>query len=481
MHVVEMVNTAIEFLDKSGNVTSAPQSLLNFFANHINANQSDPFVFYDNIKGQFVTGVLDYAGNGANYVDFATGVDSSSGITWTLAPPIPSGEAKRSFDYPRAGYNADAYFIEANMFQGSSFKNVQVITVSKTGSVLSRHDDSSLFTLTPAMMHGATSGGPEYFLASAFGGGSALQLVTETKVTSSSPSFSTSSVAVPAYSGGGAPPGGVASFDDRIFDVAFRTDSSGVGHLVAAHQVAGPSGVAVVARWYDINAGTNTLIQSGNAPAGVSGASTFMPTVDINTAGSIGMTFDESASTENWSMYVTLRTTSDATGTMEAAVKVANGLSTTPDSRVGDFSGTSVDPSDGLTFWSANQYQGNDFWDTHIASYKSSVNKTSKGPLAVVPGSATGTGTPDRFGAPGQLTDQTVAANQNSSSTGQPQPEVLLSDLDVLLGQAALATLDMAQASSPVIGSPIGGPLQAAGMDDWWASLSKQDFERRLF
>jgi hypothetical protein len=387
-HVVELVNTAIEVLDKSGHVTSAPQSLLNFFSNHINANQTDPFVLYDDIKGQFFVGIVDYSGSGSNFVDIATGVDGAGGISWTLHSPVASGEGRDFLDYPRVGYNADAYFIDGNMFKGNRFANVQVITLDKNGNVLSRHLDSSLFTLTPAAMHGAAAGGPEYFLESANAGGSSLQMVTETNVTSSSPTFSTSSISVPSYSPGGAPPGGVASFGDRIFDVAYRS-VAGVGHLVAAHQVAGPSGVAAVGRWYDINTTTKILVQSGNAPAGVSGASTFMPSVDINTAGSIGMTFDESASTENWSMYVTERIAADPLGTMETAVKVANGVSATTDSRVGDYSSTSVDPSDGLTFWSANEYQGNDFWDTHIASFKSSVAGTS--PVlgsAVVSGSA---------------------------------------------------------------------------------------------
>jgi hypothetical protein len=396
-HVVEMVNTAIEVFDKSGNVTSAPQSTLTFFSNHKLANQSDPFVFYDDIAGKFVAGILDYGNtNSSNYVDLATGVDGPGGITWTLIAPIKSGEGRKFLDYPRVGYNADAYFIEGNMFSGNFFSNVQVITLNKSGGVISRHDDSSLFTLTPARMHGAASGGPEYFVESANGGGSALQLVTETNVLSRKAAFSTTAVSVPSYSQGGSPPGGVASFDDRIYSVAFRTDSGGVGHLVAAHQVAGSSGVAVVGRWYDINAGTKALIQSGDAPAGVSNpdASTFMPSVDINTAGTIGMTFNESASAtptapaELWSMYVTLRTASDPAGTMEAPVKVANGLTATPDSRVGDFSGTSVDPSDGLTFWSANQYQGNDFWDTHIASYNSSVAGTSPVQLTAAPATA---------------------------------------------------------------------------------------------
>jgi hypothetical protein len=368
-HVVEMVNTAIEVFSKSGTVTSAPESLATFF-NPTNPNQSDPFVFYDELAGQFVAGVLDYSsGSAADLVDFATGTDGTGGISWTVHTPIPSAEGSNFLDYPRVGYNADAYFIEGNMFAGNTFRNIQIITIDKSGGVLSRHDDASLFTATPAAMHGAAAGGPEYFVESANGGGSTLQIVTETNVTSGTPTFTTTSVSVPSYVGGGPAPQGVASFDDRIFDAADRT-VSGVNHLVAAHQVGSSHrNSAPVARWYDINTATMSLIQEGNAPAGVRGAATFMPTVDINTAGSIGMTFGESAKREFWSMYITERTASDASGTMEAPVLVAAGVARSSDSRVGDFSSTTVDPSDGLTFWSANEYQGSDFWDTHIASF----------------------------------------------------------------------------------------------------------------
>jgi hypothetical protein len=219
-------------------------------------------------------------------------------------------------------------------------------------------------------MHGSAPGGPEYFIEAANKGGSSLDVTTETNVLSSTPTFTNSSVSVPKYSSGGSAPQGVAAFDDRIFNVAFRT-VNGVNHLVAAHQVAGGNGKnsAPVARWYDIDTTTMTTIQSGNAPAGASGAATFMPSVDINAAGSIGMTFGESASSEFWSMYVAERTASDPAGTMESPVLVQAGTRTSPDSRVGDYSGTTVDPSDGLTFWSGNEYQGADFWDTHIASF----------------------------------------------------------------------------------------------------------------
>src|SRR5947209_1426149 len=173
-HVVELVNTAIEVFNKNGTVAGAPESLLTFFSNHVNANQSDPFVFYDELASKFVVGILDYSsGSAANFIDFATGVDSAGGITWTLHAPYASGEGSLFLDYPRVGYNADAYFIEGNMFNGNTFSNVQVITINKsTLNIVSRHDDSSLFTLTPAAVHGAVTGGPEYFVEAANSGGS---------------------------------------------------------------------------------------------------------------------------------------------------------------------------------------------------------------------------------------------------------------------------------------------------------------------
>src|SRR5262249_19853656 len=93
---------------------------------------------------------------------------------------------------------------------------------------------------------------------------------------------------------------------------------------------------------------------------------TFMPSADINTEGSIGFNFGESAKREFWSMYVAEK---PAGGAIQGPVRVASGVARSPDSRVGDFSNTTVDPADGTTVWGANEYQGLDFWDTHLASW----------------------------------------------------------------------------------------------------------------
>ena len=123
-HVVHMVNTAIEVFNKNGTVAVAPESTLTFFSNHVNANQSDPFVMYDEAAGKFIAGILDFPASGPGVTDLATGVDSPSGITWTLATPIPDGDGSNASDYPRAGWNADAIFISYNMFAGKDRKSV---------------------------------------------------------------------------------------------------------------------------------------------------------------------------------------------------------------------------------------------------------------------------------------------------------------------------------------------------------------------
>src|SRR5206468_2525777 len=162
------------------------------------------------------------------------------------------------------------------------------------------------------------------------------------------------------------------------------------------------------ARWYDFNvSGTPTLIQSGNQGGVTSNSTAFMPSVDINIAGSIGLNFDESSRSEFWSMYVTGRTVGMPLGTMQTPVRAVAGTASSSDSRVGDFSAITVDPSDGLTFWAVNEYQGSAFWNTRIASF------TVSGTATLVPANGLGSNLLD---APGQPTSQSMTPSQNAAS-----------------------------------------------------------------
>ena len=418
-HVIEMVNTAIRIIDKTTHTTQSTTELSTFFSPvFLGPNQSDPFVTYDGPSGRFVVGILDYVnGSTPNHLDFAVsnGDPSNGSFTWTFKN-YSVGEGSFFADYPRAGWNKDAYFISFNMFSTStgSFNHAQTLTINKsTLAVASQHDySSSLFTVTPAIMRGPVTGGPEYFVESSSGGGSSINIVTETNVLSSTPTFTVTSVAVPAYQTAPAPrqPGGrnLASFDARIFDAVSRTTRDGVSHLVAAHQIGLSGSKLGYARWYDFNvSGTPTLIQSGNQGGVTSNSTAFMPSVDINIAGSIGLNFDESSRNEFWSMYVTGRTVGMPLGTMQTPVRAVAGTASSSDSRVGDFSAITVDPSDGLTFWAANEYQGSAFWNTRIASF------TVSGTATLVPANGLGS---NLLAVPGQPTSQSMTSSQNAAS-----------------------------------------------------------------
>jgi hypothetical protein len=172
------------------------------------------------------------------------------------------------------------------------------------------------------------------------------------------------------------------------------------------------------------------------------------------------MTFGESAKKEFWSMYVAERTASDAAGTMQAAVKVASGVAKSQDSRVGDFSGTTVDPSDGLTFWSANEYQGTDFWDTHIASFSiaGAVHTPSVVSTVTIGVPSAQVTLPDVMAS---LVLSELGPEAGSSNLGQPA--VVSAQRDAF-GQLVVAS----PAASSVSSTPA---LASRAMDTFWSDL----------
>ena len=78
----------------------------------------------------------------------------------------------------------------------------------------------------------------------------------------------------------------------------------------------------------------------------------------------------ESSTTEFLSMWVG---TLDTNGNFSASVDEPGGGFFFVNSRIGDYSTTVLDPSDHMTFFSANEYIGpdgsTDIWRTHIRAF----------------------------------------------------------------------------------------------------------------
>jgi hypothetical protein len=119
----------------------------------------------------------------------------------------------------------------------------------------------------------------------------------------------------------------------------------------------------------DVRGDTPILLKEGKIDPGP-GVAVQMPSVDHDSKGNLGLTWMESSSTEFLSMWVG---TVNKAGKLAASVAAPGGGFFPVSFRIGDYSTTVLDRSNDRTFWSANEYIGNDgnsdIWRTHITSF----------------------------------------------------------------------------------------------------------------
>lgn len=366
--VLEAINLSCAWYDRNTGSPILTRTLSSLFSSAGLTgvlSLSDPVAMYDEFTGQWVIGALDYrtSSPGQSRFDLAISYDEDprDGF-YGQRYNMDDGTGGFDFaDYPKAGYNQEAYVFSFNMFPNlQSFNHVDTLAVDKsdlTGHRVQVPGGGGNFTMAAAVMHNANPGDPMWFVET--GGSGRIRVVEMTDILSDAPTFQTFNITVPAYSqmpsltqpGGGNIP---ASFDTRIINAAYNN-----GLLVAGHSI-GASGRAQ-ARWYEIdlvNYDTPTLVQVGNVDQGP-GVNTLFPSLDVNDEGDIGMTFMECSTGEYLSMYVTGQSVYNGyygSGVMEPPALALAGTARYTSSRIGDYSGTSLDPADRYGFWSFNQY-----------------------------------------------------------------------------------------------------------------------------
>jgi hypothetical protein len=360
----------------------------------------DPVVTYDESAGRFVVAAL--------FVDNTAGAERSHlDIAVSSGPNLPAGNPLSGFtvvnrinvletsnnlfgtkfwaDHTKIGWNADAIVVTMNMYTfggstvGPIFDHVQVVSLLKSTLRIVKVDLPAIYsTVVPAKMRGTVSGG--------LGGGpvwlveaerpnpifnaNTIHVIQMTSPLTVNPGFTYYNVSV--TSDGDPPPahqvsGTVDAGDSRMQSVAFRDD-----RLVATHTV-NNSGSAR-ARWYEFNVGgaAPALAQEGAVNLGA-GIDTYYPSIEIAANGDLGMTFMASSATMNMSMWVTGQTPTDPHGLMPTALLERPGQAYYAGTRAGDYSGISVDPVDGTSFWAANEYKSGTTtaftWSTAIADF----------------------------------------------------------------------------------------------------------------
>jgi hypothetical protein len=387
--ILVCVNGRIRTFTRAGAKDGALDTSTDSFFNSVlhGSSTSDPRVRYDRLSGRWFVTMITVAT--PNYVLIAV----SSGPTITSASSFTfysfQADTTNFGDYDTLGVDANALYIGVNVFSTTALVNTKGFVVNKTnllsgtltvttfanlisGSGGNRH---GLFT-----PHGVNNDDPAaaegYFIGVDYNSTGTL-VVRRVSNPGGTPSISGNiSVTVPATTG---PRNAVSvpalgsslnldGLDGRLFATRMHNGSLWTAHNlpVDGSGVANSAGGRVGARWYQLNnmAGTPTLVQSGTLfdPAASNPRNFWIPSCAASGQGHMALGCSVAGASEHAEIATAGRLASDPLGSIQAPTTAVTSSSTYNIGsqnnvyRWGDFSVTTVDPTDDMTFWTVQEY-----------------------------------------------------------------------------------------------------------------------------
>jgi N-acetylneuraminic acid mutarotase len=420
---VQIVNTGLQVFNKStGNSVFGPvsiESVWSGFGGVCETNgEGDPVVLYDKLANRWV--ISQFAGT-AQPTHECVAVSTSPDATGSYNRydfDLGSAFGNNFYDYPKLGTWPDAYYMSANVFNasGTAFLGPQPFaldrsamlagspaTIVSTG-ILGPTDDQ----LMPADFSGSIqppAGAPNPFTEIGTNPTWKLWRFHADFTNPSNSTFTLGGTLTPdpfnVVCGGAAgacvPQAGVPDQLDTLGDRSmFRNDYRRFadGHeALVGNMTVDSNGVAGI-RWWQIN----------NATSGSPGfvqQSTYQPdstyrwmgSAAMDASGDIAVGFSASSSSINPQIRYAGRLAGDPPNTLaqgEATLFSGTGSQTGTNSRWGDYSDITVDPSDDCTFWYTNEYYTTNSsfnWHTRIGNFK--FPSCTKGPSGTLAGTVT--------------------------------------------------------------------------------------------
>jgi hypothetical protein len=432
-HVVETVNETLAIYNKSTGALISSQTLQSFFSGFVTGSNGmfDPSVMYDEAAGRFVVeAAVKDPTNSKSYIDIAVSNSSDPTAGFTEKHQIEVDQGQYWVDNGKLGGNADAYVFTGNFYNFSNTNGPELVLTIDKNSVLDQNNStltdyvtsrSGQFSMIPARMHGAVSGGPMWFVETSWSGGSSIDVVKMTNVDTANPSYADNNRTVNSYSytSSSPQPGGtVGIVDSRTLNVEWNNNN-----LVAGFDSMSGSDAAAAWVLFGTSGSSPTVSQQGVIHPG-SGVQTYFPAVGVDSSGNIGMTYMESSSSAYVSMYFTGRLASDPANTMEPATLAEAGSATLSPNRAGDYGGIALDPSTSSTFWGGNEYaKSGGSWGTWLCQFTISAGGETQPPTVATPASAspsTVTGTTTNLSVLGADDDGEPSLTYNWAVTAQP-------------------------------------------------------------
>ncbi len=394
-HVVTLVNRGYLVHDKTTGAPLAGLISLQAFwaalgtaAGQPAADPFDPHLLYDQYSGRFVA-ISDSGSDGAPswlLVGISKGSDPMLG--WTLfAIDVDATSPNQFADFPGLGLDPMSVYITNNMFNNSgTFEGVKFWVVDKASLLAGGPITVSEF-IRPQVNFGLRA---SWQPAHAFGPTTVNYIINEGWFGQQpNPTAQWLRIQRFSYPGpvladlgfirvadfefdtlGDAPQGGcsqtIDTGDKRLSNVVLRN-----GHLWTTHHVDDPvkDGVGKTeVAWYEIDPslananGTNPAVQQGRVSDPVRWY--YYPSIAVNDSGSVALGFSGSDAATFAGGFYTGRRAIDPSGTMAPVGLLKGGLESYYQifsgtvNRWGDYSTTSLDPSDGRTFWTIQEFAG---------------------------------------------------------------------------------------------------------------------------
>lgn len=435
-HVVFVVNTRLGFYDKATGTQQFLQDFATFFGNTIETDFIfDPKVVFDHISNRWYVTLLDglnfSAPAGRSNVLLAVSDDSNPNGTWhmyRIDSTVDYSGTSTWIDYISLGYSKDGIMYGGNSFgfsggaPGCTFWVIRKSSVLSGGTpVVTEFEDTSAEVWSPQAVENFDPNlTKSYFVNAEFSFGPVNRVqfhridnvaTTPTKTTSfiTVPTFDRPSRDAQSTNGRS-----LDSLDARSINAVFRNNKIAIAHTI---DVSGRPGV----RWYDfdVNTTTNavTLNQSGNVSSGT--LDFHMGSVSLNSVGDIALTMTRSSTTIAADIVAVGRKQGDAAGTMGAPVLLESSAGTNytqGGGRWGDYSSTSVDPSNAISFWAGHMnIRADNEWRTGFFKF----NITT--PMSIVNTPATVVGGVNTIGT---VTLESAANGNTSISLSSNKPAV---------------------------------------------------------
>jgi hypothetical protein len=365
-HYVETVNRNFAVYDK---FTGAELTNI-LLGSFLPGSNGDPRVLYDQHSGRWIVLVTDFDASATYFL--AVSLTNNPMGNWfkTSFVTAQGSDVGRWPDYPTLGVDSHGIYSAAYMVPGG----MTIFAIDKAplvgpsphlGTVTAFRSLPWEGAIQPAHTFGTPSG--EYLVS--WSSSTALRIrrvnppltgptLTEVgQITVSSFGPAADAPALGSYTN-------LDTVDERLMMATYRAGSLWCAHTI---NVSGRAGC----RWYQLDPVSLTVVQWGNVAD--SALWYFFPSIMVNEVGDVVMGFTGSNASQYAGCYFTGRKASDPLGQMATPVQYKPG--TGPQNNIdgygrnrwGDYSYTTLDPSDEMTFYTIQEYgHSTDIWGTYV-------------------------------------------------------------------------------------------------------------------